>query len=117
VREVVRWVVDESGREADASFQSAAAAIGEFKAQLRDAGVLLRQGLGHGNAARQELVRKVLLGAGREVGRRLEQAQAEALLLPVCLQGGNRAAEFDDLEREAAVELGAGLRSCRRLAG
>ncbi len=97
--------MDESGSEADATLQSAAAPIGDFKAQLRDAGVLLSQGLGHGNAARQELVRRDLLDAGREMGRRLEQAQAEALLLTVRLQRGDRAAELDNLELEAVVEL------------
>jgi hypothetical protein len=108
--------MDESRRKADAILQSAAAPIGNFKAQLRDAGVLLRQGLGHGDAAWQELVRRGLLDAGREVGRRLEQAQAETLLLTVRLQGGDRAAELDNLELEAVVVCRAGVGSSCRLA-
>ncbi len=109
--------MDESRREADAILQSAAAPIGDFKAQLRDAGVLLRQGLGHGDAARQELVRRGRLDAGREVGRRLEQAQAEMLFLTVRLQGGDCAAELDNLEavvvRGARVGSSCGLADLR----
>jgi hypothetical protein len=102
---VVRWVVHELGREAEAIGQSATAPVGDFEAQLGDAGVLLRQGLSHGNAARQELSRRVRCGAGREVRRRLEQAQAETLLLPVRLQRGDRAAELGSLELEAVDEF------------
>ncbi len=116
-REVVRRVVNEGGHEAGAVRQSATVPLGDFEAQLCNAGVLLRQGLGHSNSAREEPVRRGLLGAGRETGRRLEQAQAEALLLPFCLQRGNRAAEYNNLGLEAIVELGAGLERRCGLAG
>jgi hypothetical protein len=109
--------MDEGGREAEAILQSAATPIRELKAQLSDAGVLLRQGLSHGGAARRELIRRGHLGAGREVGRRLEQAQAETLLLPVRLQGGDCAAELENLELEAVLVRGARVGSRGGLAG
>ncbi len=116
-RKAVRRVMDESSHEAEAILQSAATPIGEFKAQLCDAGVLLRQGLGHGGTARRELVRRGRLSAGREVGRRLEQAQAETLLLAVRLQGGDCAAELENLELEAVMVRGARVGSRCGLAG
>jgi hypothetical protein len=109
-REVVRWVMDESRCEAEAILQSAAVPVSDVEAQLSNAGVLLRQGLSHGEAARQELGRRVLRCAGREVGRRLEQTQAEALLFTIRLQGGDRAAELEHLELEAVGRRGAGSR-------
>ncbi len=114
----------ELGREAEAVRQSATAPVGDFEAQLSDAGVLLREGLGHGDATRQERGHRGFHDAGREVGRRLEQAQTKSLLLTIRLQSGNRAAELEHLEREAVVKRGAefrggcwnaGGRSCRRL--
>ncbi len=97
--------MDELGREAEAILQSATAPVSDCEAQLSDAGVLLCQGFGHGDAARQELSRRGVRGAGREVGRRLEQAQAETLLLTVRLQRGDRAAELGSLELEAVDEI------------
>jgi hypothetical protein len=54
-RKAVRWVMNECRHAAEAILQSAATPIGELKAQLSDAGVLLRQGLGNEGAARRKL--------------------------------------------------------------
>jgi hypothetical protein len=109
--------MDEGGCQFKAVRQSAATPVRELKAQLCDAGVLLRQGLGHGCAARRGLGRGRCLGAGREVGRRFKQAQAEPLLLPIRLQGGDGAAELENLELEAVLVLGARIKSRGGLAG
>jgi hypothetical protein len=109
--------VYESRRAAEAILQSAGAAISELKLQLRDAGVFLRQGLSRRSAAGRVVVRRVCLGALREVSRRLEQEQAETLLLPFRLQGGNCAAELEVLELETTVVLQAGAGGGDRRAG
>jgi hypothetical protein len=109
--------VDKSRHAAEAILQSAVTSISELKLQLRDAGVFLRQGSSRRSAAWQLGIRRGRLGALREVSRRLEQEQAEALLLPFRLQGGNCAAELEVLELETAEVLRVRAGSGDRLAG
>ncbi len=109
--------MDKSRHAAEAILQSAVTSISELKLQLRDAGVFLRQGSSRRSAAWQLGIRRGRLGALREVSRRLEQEQAETLLLPFRLQGGNCAAELEVLELETAVVLQARAGSGERLAG
>ncbi len=101
--------MDESRHAAESILQPAVAPIGELELQLGDAGVLLRQGLGHGRAALRGEFRRGGLGAW--------------LLLSVRLQGGDCAAELEVLELETlwSAERGtgaaAGSPACSSCAG